>query len=171
MIPRQLPIIAPLQLQSHQPQSLAEAQMAKIHIVGRVDIPAEVTALADLVKKQHYKVNTPAKFTTHTLADKALMEQLSELVGVPVEKLNYVYFSACGGAEPHTDLLDPEKFTNDTYVIPVILPPGAAIIKVEEWVVAVKVGMVYKFDHTCMHSMELEDTESGCTVIMVAVRK
>ena len=58
-----------------------------------------------------------------------VIETLSSLIGIQTEKLDYVYFSGCQGAEPHTDLLDPSKFTNTTYVIPVILPLGDSLLQ------------------------------------------
>jgi hypothetical protein len=87
------------------------------------------------------------------------------------ESLDFVYFSVCKGAEPHTDLLSPEKFEDTTYVVPVILPRGQSIITAENWKSEVCVGGIYEFDHTKVHSMTLEDLESGCVVVMVAVKK
>lgn len=147
------------------------ANQTKITCVGRVDIPQQVTLNADAIKLEHYKVNSPHKFQVHKLGDAALMQQLSELIELPSTKLDYVYFSACRGAEPHTDILDPVRFTNDTYVIPVILPNGISTITAQGFTAPIEVGSVYKFDHTQLHSMELEDNESGCVVIMVAVLK
>jgi hypothetical protein len=77
----------------------------------------------------------------------------------------------CNGAEPHTDLLDPAVFEDTTYVIPVILPTGTSIITAEDVYVVTQPGHVYEFDHTKLHSMVLEDTSSGCVVIMVAVKR
>lgn len=148
-----------------------QSDTTKITCVGHVDIPDQVTINADAIKLQHYKVNSPHKFQVHKLGDTALMHQLSELIRIPSNKLDYVYFSACRGAAPHTDILDHMRFTNDTYVIPVILPKGISTITAQGFTVPVEVGSVYKFDHTKLHSMELEDNESGCVVIMVAVLK
>ncbi len=140
-----------------------------IKFLGDINIPPQVIDNADKIKFEHYKVNSPAKFQVHTLSDTELMVSLSELIGVNKEKLDYVYFSVCGGAEEHTDLLDPNKFTNNTFVIPVILPNGVSTITAEGHKETVHIGGVYEFDHTKRHSMELEDISSGCVVIMVAV--
>lgn len=140
-----------------------------IENLGNVNIPYGVIQNAEKIKHEHYKVNTPSKFKVHTMDDHTLITELSALVGVASEKLNYVYFSVCRGAEPHTDLLPVEKFTNTTFVIPIILPKGNSIITAESDRKTVKVGGVYKFDHTKIHSMELDDTSSGCVVVMVAV--
>jgi hypothetical protein len=99
------------------------------------------------------------------------MESLSSLIGLPRDCLDFVYFSVCKGAESHTDKLNPQKFEDTTFVIPTILPRGRSIITAEDEEVDVKVGGVYQFDHTKVHSMRLEDTESGCVVIMVAIKK
>ena len=140
-----------------------------IEFIGKVAIPQGVILNANKIKYEHYKVNTPSKFQVHSLDDTLLIETISSLIGIQKEKLDYVYFSVCQGAEPHIDLLDPNKFTNTTYVIPVILPLGDSIIVAETQREKVQVGGVYKFNHTKTHSMELDDTSSGCVVIMVAV--
>jgi hypothetical protein len=137
---------------------------------GDVSIPSEVLNHAEPIKKENYKTNTPTKFQVRSLiGGKELMSSLSSLIGVPRERLDFVYFSVCKGAEPHIDLLP--KFEDTTYVIPVILPQGKSIITAESDRKRVHIGGVYQFDHNKVHSMELEDTKSGCVVIMVAIKK
>jgi hypothetical protein len=139
---------------------------------GTIPIPETVTGHADTIKFDNYKTNTPAKFQVRTLTGgDELMESLSQRIGRKKESLDFVYFSVCKGAEPHTDLLSPEKFEDTTYVVPVILPRGQSIITAENWKSEVCVGGIYEFDHTKVHSMTLEDLESGCVVVMVAVKK
>lgn len=86
-------------------------------------------------------------------------------------KLDFVYFSVCKGAEPHIDLLDKNKFEPTTFVVPIILPNGESIITAEDERIVVELNNIYEFNHEKIHSMVLEDTESGCVVIMVAVLK
>lgn len=144
--------------------------MIKYH--GTVPVPETVIGHADTIKFENYKTNTPRKFQVRTLiGGDELMDSLSGRIGIEKDRLDFVYFSVCKGAEPHTDLLDPNKFTDTTFVIPVVLPPGDAIITAEDHGEKVHVGGVYEFDHTKVHSMSLEDTESGCVVVMVAVKK
>jgi hypothetical protein len=144
--------------------------MIKYH--GKVDIPQTVIDHADTIKFENYKTNTPTKFQVRNLVGgDELMESLSSRIGLPRENLDFVYFSVCKGAEPHTDLLDPDKFEDTTFVIPVILPGGRSVITAGEQEAEVELGAVYEFDHTKVHSMTLEDTDSGCVVIMVAVKK
>jgi hypothetical protein len=141
---------------------------------GTVTVPPETIAYAEPIKHENYKVNNPgtAEFKVRALesAD-GLIKQLVDLIGVPKEKLDFVYFSCCAGAEPHTDKLDPAKFYDHTYVIPIILPKGVTTITADGMPATVHVGGVYKFDHTKTHSMEVEDKESGCVVVMVGVLK
>lgn len=139
---------------------------------GTVTIPRVVTDYSETVKLENYKVNTPAKFQVRNLTGgERLMESLSEVIGIPKEKLDFVYFSAAQGAEPHTDLLNPKKFENTTFVVPVILPKGRSVIYADGDEAEVQVGGVYEFDHTKTHSMTVEDTESGCVLVMVAVKR
>lgn len=84
--------------------------------------------------------------------------------------LENLYFSAARGAEPHTDLLDPAVFTPRILVIPVILPSGRTVIEAQGVEAVAEIGGVYEFDHERTHSMRVEDEESGCVVIMVAVK-
>jgi len=144
--------------------------MIKYH--GTVTISTETTEYADKIKLENYKTNTPAKFQVRCLTGcDWLMKQLSGVVDVPKERLDFVYFSCCQGAEPHTDKLNPKKFEDITFVIPVILPQGKSIIMAGDQKVEAKLGGVYEFDHTKIHAMFLKDNESGCVVIMVGVLK
>jgi hypothetical protein len=141
---------------------------------GVVTINSNIIDYANSIKFENYKVNTPAKFQINS-ANKTicgdLMQQIGYLTGKSFDLLDFVFFSVCNGAEPHTDLLDPAVFEDTTYVIPVILPTGTSIITAEDVYVATQPGHVYEFDHTKLHSMVLEDTSSGCVVIMVAVKR
>lgn len=144
--------------------------MIKYH--GKVTVPEVVTKHADTIKFENYKTNTPTKFQVRCLVGgEELMSELSDIIKIPKEKLDFVYFSVCQGAEPHTDKLNPNKFEDTTFVIPAILPKGRSVITAEEEETEVELGGVYEFDHTKVHSMKLEDTESGCVVIMVAILK
>lgn len=146
----------------------------KIINLGVVHIPQSILDHAELIKYDHYKVNTVKKFqkyTQDTIDSEILLWALGGLAGLDMSKLEYVYFSACMGAEPHIDMLDQTIFEDTTLVIPVILPSGKSIITAEDEEVVVRIGGVYQFDHTKTHSMVLEDNESGCVVVMVAVRK
>jgi hypothetical protein len=53
----------------------------------------------------------------------------------------------------------------------VILPPGRNIITAEDATADVELFHVYEFNHEKIHSMTVEDTTSGCVVIMVAIKK
>lgn len=99
------------------------------------------------------------------------MQRIADKVKIDVNKLDFVYFSVCKGAEPHVDKLDPTMFESRTFVIPVVLPAGKSVITAENESIEVKLNHIYEFNHEKVHSMELEDTNSGCTVIMVAVKK
>lgn len=143
-----------------------------IRTLGRVEIPPAVLEHAETIKRENYKTNTPARFQVRTLAGgQNLICQLAPLAGHLPENLDFVYFSACRGAEPHTDRLDPNRFHDTTFVVPVILPLGRSVIEAQGHEVVAEVGAVYEFDHTRTHSMTLEDTESGCVVVMVAVKR
>jgi hypothetical protein len=145
-----------------------------IRFYGTIDIPFQVINAADEIKHLNYRTTTPVRFRKNALTPDiagGLMSTLAEFIGVTVDRLDYVYFSVARGAEPHVDALDPEKFTSHTWVIPVILPKGHTIIHAEHDSMVAKVGGVYEFNHERVHSMHVEDTESGCVVIMVTLKK
>lgn len=142
--------------------------------LGSVHVPAPMLAAAELIKLQNYKTNTPKRFQVQPLHEEAAGDLLTQLAGLcetKIEELDFVYFSVCKGAEPHVDLLDPDKFHSKTLVIPIILPTGVSTLTVLDKSYPVELNKVYLFNHELMHSMELEDVESGCVVIMVAVKK
>lgn len=88
---------------------------------GAVTVPASVVAAADKIKHLNYKTTTPAKFRKNTLTEDLageMMEEVAARIGIDQSSLDYVYFSAARGAEPHTDLLDPAVFTDRTLLFP-----------------------------------------------------
>lgn len=146
--------------------------MIKFH--GVMAVPARVIDAADEIKHLNYRTTTPVRFRKNTLTPDiagGLIADLACVIGVEAHRLDYVYFSVCRGAEPHVDALDPQKFTDHTWVIPVILPAGESVITAEDHSMVVQVGGVYEFNHERVHSMTVEDQESGCVVIMVALKK
>lgn len=148
--------------------------MINMKFWGFLEVPRRLVEEADKIKLLNYKTTTPTKFRKNTLTKDIggpLMAALAALTGLPEDKLDYVYFSVCKGAEPHVDTLDPEVFTETTFVIPVILPKGDSIITAGQSSIICGVGGVYEFNHEMTHSMTLEDNESGCVVVMVAVKR
>ena len=151
---------------------------------GAVNVGPAVVQSADSIKLQNYKTNTPKTFQVqplHVQDAATLTQELADRIKVPVERLDFVYFSVCQGAEEHIDLLDPSVFESRTFVIPVILPQGDNIIVAKDTAgpdgivpthaTFVKLNHIYEFNHEKPHSMYVQDTESGCVVIMVAIKK
>jgi hypothetical protein len=135
-----------------------------------MDISNSIVDYAETIKHENYKVNTPTKFQInkhHSADSEKFVEDLGEVINIDKNNLDYVFFSVCKGAEPHTDALDPEKFTGTTYVIPLILPKGISTITASGQTEEVELFNVYEFDHTKLHQMDLEDNDSGCVVMMV----
>lgn len=140
---------------------------------GKIFIPEAITRHADKIKLENYKVNKPGKGQVrHSLPHYMRFDNdLRHILGLEDRHLDFVYFSCCKGAEPHVDQLS-DKFEDTTYVIPVILPElGLNVMTAGEDSIFPEVGGIYEFDHTQTHSLYLTDTESGCVVIMVAIKK
>ncbi len=148
-----------------------------MQIHGLVTIPKSVIEFSEMIKLENYKVTNPGYFRVRSLpqghmeGDAEFKDSLARAIGVPKSRLDFVYFSASQGAEPHVDKLNPDKFEDTTYVIPVILPRGRSVIIADGDEVVAELGRVYQFDHTKTHSMTLEDKESGCVVIMAAIKR
>lgn len=141
---------------------------------GNVTVPERVTMAAEQIKHLNYKTTTPVKFRKNKLTEDLagdLLTEISDRIGVSRSLLDYVYFSVAKGAEPHIDALDASIFTDRTFVIPIILPKGDSIITAEEASVVARLGYIYEFNHERIHSMTVADTESGCVVIMIAIKK
>lgn len=146
----------------------------KITCHGRIAIPETIVCNAETIKFANYKTNTPKKFQVCAFDDEedtTFLRRIAKNLGIDKARLDFVYFSVCKGAEPHVDLLDPAIFEPKTFVIPVILPRGNSVITAEDEQTVVKLNHIYEFNHEKIHSMKLEDNESGCVVIMVAVKK
>lgn len=144
--------------------------MFKIRCHGEITVPEAMVRNAESIRLQSYKVNTPTKFQRRDDVDGKFKRDLAFHLGYEAEQLDFVYFSVCKGAEPHVDQLDPAIFSPTTFVVPVVLPAGNSVIIAEEQREIVKLNHVYEFNHEKIHSMELEDTESGCVVLMIAVK-
>ena len=145
-----------------------------ITIYDTVDVPQQILDHADTIKMENYKTNTPVTFQKHmdmSSHGEQFVRNLAQVINEPSEDIDWVFFSVCLGAEPHVDQLDPDKFGDTTFVIPIILPQGTSTITAEDDSAAVELFKVYQFDHTKIHSMVLEDHTSGCVVIMAALLK
>lgn len=141
---------------------------------GTVYVPNCFWQYADTIRHENYKTNTPKHFQKHQpygAYTEDFLERLGNKVGRDPAKLDLVYFSVAKGAEPHVDQLDHDKFEDTTFIIPVILPKGKSIIYADGASWEAKLDEVVEFDHTQTHSMTLEDHETGCVVLMVAVKK
>lgn len=136
--------------------------MNKIVFHGQIEVPSTVVENAEKIKYENYRTNTPSKFQIRDESNVDLMMHVSRRIGIASLKLDFVYFSVCKGAEPHVDLLDPAIFEPRTFVIPVILPSGKSVITAEDEQVVAELNCMYEFNHEKIHSMELEDTNSGC---------
>lgn len=142
-----------------------------IRDLGPVPLPAEAVAYAERVKRESYATNTPAEFQVRELAGSAaLADAIAVRAGLLAgerARLDLVYFSCCRGAEPHVDRLP--RFEPRTWVVPLVLPPGRAVLRAGEDARDAVLGVVYQFDHTQVHSLELDDAESGCVFAMAAL--
>lgn len=148
--------------------------MGRINHYGAVEVPDAVIQAADKVKLQSYSFTKPVDFDVHSFANlpggSELIANFSEALEIDPTTLDVVFFSCCSGAEMHTDKLDPNKFTSTTYVIPVILPKtGKAILFTGSEEENVKLFNIYEFNHEEPHGLWLDDTESGCVVLMIGV--
>lgn len=148
--------------------------MIDMKMWGVLMVPETVTVAADYIARLAYVPAALAKIRRVSLPDEiggALVHDIASLVGIPKEKLDCGFASICNGAEPQVDALEPENFESTSFMIPVILPKGDSLFSAGRTSIIAEVGGVYEFNHGQTHSMQLEDNESGCVVIMVAVKK
>lgn len=136
---------------------------------GPVVVPPEVFSAAYAIRLENYKVNTPKQFQVRPLHERdagLMIHHLASLAGVPAERIDYVYFSCAKGAEEHVDALDPARFTERTLMVPVVVPRGRAILSADGLTIQIQANHVYEFNHERPHALNLEDTVSGCAVVM-----
>lgn len=142
-----------------------------IDLMGKLRVNDYVMDLAQSIREDNYRVNTPSKYHKYQGNCYETIQQLSDLFNCGESSIDYVYFSSKEGAEPHVDKLNLLKFEEDTIIIPLILPRGKSTLRVGGSSTTLEPLLAYKFKHTIIHSLELEDTESGCVLIMAAVLK
>ncbi len=146
-----------------------------ISVYGKLNhrlIPEVVERYANEVQYENCNSTHHKDYSKHTLTSLKHYNEMEELIKITVDEirpLDWVYFSAANGAEPHKDLLDPEKFDDITYVIPLVLPKyGKATLVHGTAKINLELYKVYGFDHTLIHSLEVSGNDTGCTLIMAA---
>lgn len=137
-----------------------------IKLVGELMVDFQTMCYAQSIREENYKVNTPSKYQKHCGNDSFIINQLVEIINRDYSLINYVFFSCKEGAEPHTDKLNLSRFDEKTVVIPLILPNGKSRLLVEDETCELQHFLCYEFDHTKVHSLILDDTTSGCVLIM-----
>lgn len=141
---------------------------------GQYDAPEYVLEVAEQVKHQNNKVNTPSKFQKHPLIAQEHNEVrswIAERLGVDKEKVDFVYFSASWGAEEHTDLLDPHIFTGVTVILPILVDEQAgAVFHIQEYSLPLEKGKAYMFNHEIPHSITVKEGGHGVVVIMASIK-
>lgn len=142
---------------------------------GQVFPPRDVLIYADTIKLDNYKTATIKKFQRRfpdLSGLKLMMDQIAlRLSFDDGAAFDPVFFSCCKGAEPHIDKLDPEVYTDTTIVVPLVAPKGNMWFGIDGGKYLMQSFGIYSFVHEREHFLQLEDTESGCTVLMLAIRK
>lgn len=145
-----------------------------ITIFDRISIPSSVTNLAVSIQDQNNKVNTPRKFQKtqgiNIDEDIGVIQfklDLCQRMGCEQSKLDYTLFSCPQGSEPHTDMLDPEKYGVMTYIVPIIMETDATFFTETECI-DLEVGYPYSFNHTLLHSLEVK-FENPTVLVMASI--
>lgn len=144
-----------------------------ITIHGLVNVPLELAAAAHEIKHQNYKVNTPKRFHKNAMHEdscEAMRRDIAALLGAELEKVDFVYFACSQGAKEHVDELDPALFSNKTIIVPLVLPKGKSLFRAQNAKIALSLNTAYEFNHEKPHELTLEDTQSGCVVLMASLK-
>lgn len=139
-----------------------------IEFLGKVCVPDKLLELAESIRHQNNKVNTPRKFTKYRGNVKAFTGNLAIELGVPESKLDWVLFSCPEGAEEHTDDLNVKKYGEKTFLIPILLEDSCILHTPECSEVIDELGCIYEINHQRPHSLE-KDKPSGCVFIMASI--
>jgi hypothetical protein len=154
-----------------------------IQYMGQCFPSRDILIYADSIKHDNYKTSTIKQFRRRFplmdgmelfLQQIALrivdMPEIRKLTGTLLQ-LEPVFFSVSQGCEEHTDELDPEVYTNTTVVIPLVVPEGKCELTVDGDSLNLVRNGIYLFQHDRPHSLQLDDKTSGCTVLMIAIKK
>lgn len=150
----------------------AEPDSPPVKVLGGVYLSETVRAVAKEIRHQNNRVNTPTKFQKHSMHEETyvrLKKDIAALLDVPHTQVDYVYFACANGAEEHVDQLDPERFTHRTVLLPVWLPKGATTLYANGGTTPLYEGLAYEINHELPHSLDVEDKNGGCVVIMASV--
>lgn len=135
-------------------------------------LPQELIDEAEKIKLEN-QARHPGQFNKHT--DPVFDGWLAERLQIPMDLMDWVYFSCCKGTVEHVDKL--KNVVKWTIVVPIILPRGVSTLIThrngERYVYLMEqkhVGSVIQFNHTEPHQLKLEDTTSGCVFIMATCR-
>ena len=137
--------------------------------------PRDVLIYADSIKLDNYKTATIKKFQRR-FPDLSGLRLMMDQIALRLSfddgaAFDPVFFSCGKGAEEHIDQLDPEIYTDTTIVVPLVAPYGHMIFCTDGTRTVLQPNGIYSFVHEKPHSLEFDDTESGCTVLMLAIRK
>jgi hypothetical protein len=158
--------------------------MTSIQYAGQAFPSRDILIYANSIKDENYKTSTVKQFQRRfPLLDG--MSKLIDEIALRINGITYagkglyplnvdlepVFFSVAKGAAEHTDELDRDIYTDVTIVIPLVVPKGLSELTVGGNSINLQQFGVYLFDHTKPHKLVLEDNESGCTVLMIAIKK
>ena len=132
--------------------------------------PQEVVNYAHTIVHQNFTLNTPREFQKHVGDDALFKRHLSIWMECEPSEIDYVFFSCPNGATPHRDELNLSEFEKYTFLMPIILPEGKVILKVNESALDIQylpLGVLIRFNHQHIHSLELENP-GKCVMIMAA---
>lgn len=127
---------------------------------------------AEMIKEQNHSTDT-GEYIKHHISrgcNKELFNHVASISGVDVHTLDAVLFSCIEGAKPHVDKLNLLEFEDTTFIVPVLLPLGSVVLNVGESSSQVDMNHIYEFNHTVIHSLDVEH-RTGCVVIMFAISK
>lgn len=130
----------------------------------QIHLPTSLKQVANSIKLQNYKVNSPTKFQKYRNPLSMFSYMLSSVLG---SKVDWVLFSCCNGAEEHTDKLDTDIYGTMTYIIPVIVPEKGAVLHHSGGSVDISEGSVYEINHQLPHSLDVNSYD-GCVLVMAS---
>ena len=143
---------------------------------GAIFVSLPIVLSCDKIKHDNQKVNTIQELQK-TVPQKGTVDNflktLADKTGQDHNKLDMVYFACPKGCDIHVNKLDSEKYTNTSFLIPIMLPgkEREAIFIYGKDYHKVHEEKVYQFDHSVPHGLVVSNFIDGCAVIMVAVKR
>lgn len=133
--------------------------------MNKLHIPQNIMDMALDAKDENFNILNPKVYTKHKIKDEEFLESVKQFINSDLP-MDIVLFSSKSGAGSHTDI-HLKHLDTHTYIIPLILPEGGAVINHSKGANYLEFAKPVKIDHQKPHDLQVHE-ETGCVVLMAS---